>query len=60
MEGDRVKPLAPVRGGDASKYRFRMVVLSRLGVQAGIISAMPRALRNSDELAEESDDGDEG
>lgn len=55
LEGETIKPLAPVRGGDASEYRFRLGSLSRLGVQAGIISEMPAALQGSDELDEEDE-----
>lgn len=53
LDGETVKPLAPVRGGDASQYRFRLGALSRLGVQAGIISKMPQALQDSAEVEEE-------
>lgn len=60
LEGETIKPLAPVRGGDASEYRFRIGALSRLGVQAGIISTMPKALRDYDELDEEGDEEDQG
>jgi len=56
LEGEMIKPLAPIRGGNASEYRFRIGALSRLGVQAGVISAMPQALRDSDELADEGDE----
>jgi len=57
LQGDIVKPLAPTRGGDASEYQLRIGALSRLAVQAGIISGMPKALRNSDEFAAEEDHG---
>lgn len=53
LEGDMIKPLAPIRGGYASEYRFRIGALSRLGVQTGVITATPKALRDSDELTEE-------
>ncbi|MCA9063020.1 MAG: hypothetical protein KDA96_08175 [Planctomycetaceae bacterium] len=53
LDGDTIKPLAPIRGGDASQYQFRIGALCRLGVQAGIIGAMPDSLRESPELADE-------
>lgn len=59
LEGDKVKPLAPIGGGDASEYRFRIGALSRLGVQAGIIAAMPQGLRDYNELDEEGGEGDQ-
>ena len=52
IEGDTIKPLAPIGGGDASMYRFRVSALGRLGVQAGIIDEMPAALRDYAELDE--------
>jgi hypothetical protein len=55
VEGDAIKPLAPVTAGAASEYAFRITALSRLGVQCGIIEEMPRALRTSAELAEEDE-----
>lgn len=58
LEGGAIKPLAPIRGGDASEYRFRLAALCRLGVQAGIIHTMPAALRVSDEF--EAEGGEEG
>lgn len=59
LEGPAIKPLAPIRGGSASEYRFRIGALFRLGLQAGIISTMPAALRDSPELEEDSDEEDE-
>lgn len=59
LDGDVVKPLAPIRAGDASEYRFRIGALCRLGVQAGIISKMPAALHDSHELEEDNDEEDE-
>jgi hypothetical protein len=55
IEGETIKPLAPIRGGDASNYQFRMGALGRLGVQATVIDKMPVALRGSDELDEEDE-----
>jgi hypothetical protein len=53
IDGETIKPLAPIRGGSASEYRFRVAALSRLGVQAAIIGEMPVALRDSEEPEEE-------
>jgi hypothetical protein len=50
IEGDTIKPLAPIQGGGASEYRFRIGAVSRLGVQAAVIGEMPTSLRDSDEL----------
>jgi hypothetical protein len=55
IEGDTIKPLAPVTAGAASEYAFRITALSRLGVQCGIIEEMPLALRTSAELADEEE-----
>jgi hypothetical protein len=55
IEGEVIKPLAPLRGGDASEYAFRIGALSRLGVQCAIIDEIPLALRVSEELKEEDE-----
>jgi len=60
LEGATIKLLAPIRGGDAGQYQFRIGALCRLGVQAGIISAMPDSLRQSPEFADEGDEEDTG
>lgn len=50
IENDQVKPLAPLRGGQASEYRYRIGALCRLGVQCGLIPEIPVALRGLNEL----------
>lgn len=44
LDGDLIKPLARIRGGGGSLYRFREFALCRLAVQCGLIKAMPAAL----------------
>lgn len=56
LDGEVIKPLAPIRGGDASEYRFRIGALCRLGVQAGILSAMPKSMQDFHEIEEEADE----
>ncbi len=56
LDGQRIKPLAPTRGGDASEYQFRLGALTRLAVQAGITDTIPVALRDSQEIGAESEE----
>ncbi|CAB3800654.1 hypothetical protein [Pararobbsia alpina] len=55
IENDAVKPLAPLRGGQTSEYRYRIGALCRLGVQCGLIPELPVALRALNELDTEED-----
>ena len=55
-----IKPLAPVRGGAASEYRFRIGALEPPGSTRPQSSARcQQALRDSDELDEEGDEEDQ-
>lgn len=55
IDGDVVKPLAPLRGGQTSEYRYRLGALCRLGVQCGLIGEMPAALRAGNDLDSEDE-----
>jgi hypothetical protein len=55
VENGQVKPLAPLRGGRTSEYRYRIGALCRLGVQCGLIPQIPVALRAWNELDTEED-----
>ena len=55
LKATPIKPLAPIGGGDASEYRFRIGALSRLGVQAETSPPCRRA-RDYNELDEEGDE----
>jgi len=50
ISGGRVMPLAPLRGGRTSDYRFRIDALCRLGVQCGVIGEIPQVYVVSDDV----------
>lgn len=58
LRDGQVEPLVPVRGTFATRYRFRIAALCRLGVQCGVIDRMPQALSARDEF--DIEDGSDG
>lgn len=49
LDGTKVRPVARLRDGDASTYRYRLPALARLAKQCGVTSSIPAVLREESE-----------
>ena len=58
MRDGKIQPRVPPRG-EASRYRFRLWSLCRLGAQCGILRTLPKGLREEQTVVDEIENGDE-
>jgi hypothetical protein len=54
----QIQPRVPPRG-QASRYRFRLWSLCRLGAQCGVLRTLPKGLREEQAIVDEMESGDE-
>ncbi|TDP74728.1 hypothetical protein DES47_101794 [Roseateles toxinivorans] len=51
LDGDKIRPVARLRDGDASVYQYRLPALTRLARQCGVITGVPPLLQEQIEAA---------